>query len=100
MNKSVIKEKVYTSKLGLKFAISQFNKPASGDVVFFTQSEFDWIKKQDLKPEEFQFLWLSKKENHLYSPVPEQSQEEHKNIGLQIASEIIKQLKGEKPNEN
>ena len=100
MNKSGIKQKIYTSKLGLKFAITQFNKPAIGDVVFFTQTEFDWIKEQNLKPEEFRFLWLSKKENYLYQIFPEEAQEAQKNIGLQIAGEIIKQLKGEKPNEN
>lgn len=63
--------KIHRSKLGLKFAVSEVNKPAENDLVFFTKEELDWIVKRNLSPEEFQIVWGLKKEDHNYSPIPE-----------------------------
>jgi hypothetical protein len=84
--------KVYTSKLGLRFSISQLNRPKQGDVVFFTIAEWDWMKTQNLKPEEFKALWHLKSENHHYCPIPEQEQIKQCEDTAKIAAEVIKSI--------
>lgn len=86
--------KVYTSKEGLRFGISVTPKPAEGDVVFFTGEEFDWIKKQGFNAAEFKFCWESKKENHLWSPIPEVTKHLKNEMAVRYSNEIINSLKG------
>lgn len=62
---------ILTSKLGLKFSISLFPKPAEDGVVFFTEAEIAYIKKNKLTPEEFRILWNFKKEDYTYDCIPD-----------------------------
>lgn len=84
--------KVYHSKSGKRFSITNVNKPSDGEVVFFTQREFDWLKSQNLKQEEFDLVWNLKKENHLYDPVPLEQSEKAQTVADKYAKEIIEML--------
>lgn len=86
--------KIYTSKLGLKFAISAVQRPMKDGVIFITQREMDWIKEQNLEPEEFKALWLLKSEDHRYDPIPERAETEAQKLANEYAPKIIDKLKG------
>ncbi len=88
--------KVYTSKLGLKFSIVPFNKPHAGEVVFFTQSEWDWIKKQNLKPEEFKAIWFLKRDNYQYDPIPVEETKQGAIDTVEFAKQVIESIWGKK----
>lgn len=72
--------KVYVSKKGRKFGITNAHRPSEGDVVFFTRAEFDWMKSQNLAPDEFEALWLLKRDDFRYNPIPQE--ETDKAIGM------------------
>lgn len=86
--------KIFTSKLGLKFSISAVPRPGEGDVVFFTEEEWIWIKSKGLSPEEFKCLWYLKKEDFRYNPIPEREDKRAEDLAKKYASEIIGKLKG------
>lgn len=86
--------KIYESKLGLKFVISPIAKPADGDVVYFSQAEWDYMKSQKLDPEQFKIVWNLKKENHRYSMMPEDEPKPINHAYSKIGNEIIEMLRG------
>ena len=99
--------KIYTSKAGLKFSIVKYNKPAEGNVVYFTESEWIYLKDQKLEPEQFALIWNLKKENHLYSPIDTPktldsvTQPSHiPKTGSQWAAEIVEMLRAKRQGRN
>lgn len=91
-------DKIYKSKSGKQFKIGKFPAPFHMDAVTFTQEEFDWMKAQKLTPEQFDFLWNAKKENHNYPMIPTQDVEKQANMGFVWAGKIIDDLNGIKNN--
>lgn len=93
--------KVYKSKLGLRFCIAPFQAPLKKcpetleDIVTFSEAEWDWIKSQNLKPEEFKVLWSLKKDDFRYNPIPSEQK-----TGPEWAKLIINQLKGRNDSSN
>lgn len=85
--------KIYKSKEGLQFRISTISMPSDGHIVYFTQAEFDWIKSQNLGPNEFRFLWLSKKEDHLYQIIPEVDLNAAAQLANKYVPGILKEIK-------
>lgn len=83
--------KIYKSKAGYQFSISPIAKPCSGDVVYFTQAEFDWMKK--LSPAEFAIIWNMKKENFRYDPIPEEEKAEGQKLAEKYCPEIMEEIK-------
>jgi hypothetical protein len=86
--------KTYKSKEGLQFRISQNPLPHDGEIVYFTSKEYEWIKQQGLSSDEFRVLWLMKKDDFRYNPIPESEIEKSSSIGIRYAQEIKKMLKG------
>ena len=86
--------KIYTSKKNRKFAISNGVKPPDGDVVFFTKREFDWCKQQNLDADQFETIWLLKRDDFRYDPIPEEEKIHSVNIGVRYAQEIQQMLRG------
>lgn len=62
---------VYQLKSGKKFSISRFPKPREGEVVYFTEEEWTYIREQRFTHAHKDFLWEAKSRNHQYSIVPE-----------------------------
>jgi hypothetical protein len=91
--------KVYTSKEGLKFSISPTNRPAEGEVVYFTTAEWDWMKFHCKDPERFRLIYNLKKDDYLYSPIPEKEITVAAKLALEIGGQIIEQLKRGKKSE-
>lgn len=91
-------DKIYKSKSGKQFKIGKFAAPFHNDVVTFTQEEFDWLKLQNLKPDEFDFLWLAKKDNFNYKMIPDEHIEKQTNMGVVWAGKILDDLKNIKKN--
>lgn len=89
-------DKIYKSKSGKQFKIGKFSAPFHMDAVTFTQEEFDWLKSQNLKPEEFDFLWNAKKENHNYPMIPTEYIAENEKVSDKYSREIINLLKGKR----
>ena len=85
--------KIYTSKNGKKFSITTLPKPSEGEVVYFTQREFDWLKAKNLTPQEFEVVWNLKRENHAYSPIPEEEVAKAESVADRYGKAIIEQLK-------
>lgn len=90
--------KTYTSKEGLKFSISPTNRPAEGEVVYFSQAEWDWMKLHCKETEKFRVIYNLKKDDYLYSPIPEKELTLAAKYAFTIGSEIIEQLKRGKRN--
>jgi hypothetical protein len=86
--------KTYKSKEGLQFRISQAPLPNDGEIVYFTQAEYDWIKEQKLSSDEFKVLWLFKKDDFRYCPIPTKEIEESCSVGVRYARQIKDMLKG------
>lgn len=68
--------KTYKNKSGREFRITPQPRPAEGSVVYFTQEEFTWMKGQNISTEEFEYLWLLKREDHRAQIMPEVSEKE------------------------
>ncbi len=85
----VYKSKIYVSREGLSFSIVKFPKPAIGSVVYFTEKEFEWLKKEKLKPEHFKFLWLAKKDDHNYQMLPD----DVLSLGEQLAQKYMPSIR-------
>lgn len=85
--------KIYKSKLGLKFSISTTHLPEKDGVVFFRHDEWDWIKKQELSPEEFKVIWDLKKDDYQYNPVPKKEKDEASVMADRYCEEIKAMLK-------
>lgn len=81
-------DKVYISKLGYKFSICEFAQKADGDVVYFSQMEYDWIKSKKLSSSEFAILWNLKKENFRYDIIPDVE----KSSGLLLANKYVPEI--------
>ena len=62
--------------------------------MYFTQREFDWMKSQNLSPEHFETLWLLKRDDFRYDPIPEEEKLQSANIGVRYAQEIKQMLRG------
>ena len=90
--------KTYKSKEGLQFRISEFPLPNEGEIVHFTKTEWEWIKSQNLSSDEFRVLWLMKREDYTYNPIPKSDIEKAKSIGVRYAEEIKEMLKGRRRN--
>ena len=86
--------KTYKSKEGLQFRISPNHLPSDGEIVYFTANEYEWIKQQGLNSDEFRVLWLMKKEDFRYNPIPESEIDKSCSIGIRYAQEIKRMLKG------
>lgn len=86
--------KVYTSKLGLRFAISPTHRPAEDGVVFFQQNEYTWILDQKLTPEEFSCLWHLKRDDFCYNPIPEKEETEASKLAQKYGNIIMNSLRG------
>lgn len=82
-------KKVYTSKSGRQFAVVQIARPAVGTVVFFTDLEFDWIKRQNLQPAEFDCLWELKRDDFQYYCIPDEEILEPARLAKKYAPGIL-----------
>jgi hypothetical protein len=91
--------RVYTSQAGCRFAIVPISRPSLEGIVFFSSAEFDWLRAQNLSPEEFKVVWALKRDNHEYSPVPEEVIARAITVAQSTAADIISMLKkpGEEP---
>jgi hypothetical protein len=87
-------KKIYTSKLGLKFAIDPIQKPCADDVVFFTPNEYEWIRQQNLSSDEFKALWMLKRDDFRYNPIPVKDETEAARLARVYGDVIIERLKG------
>lgn len=90
--------KTYKSKEGLQFRISEFPLPGEGEIVYFTKTEWEWMKSQALSSDEFRVLWLMKKDDYTYNPIPKSDIEKANSIGIRYAEEIKEMLKGKRRN--
>jgi len=88
--------KTYKSKSNKQFKIGKFHAPFHMDVVTFTEEEFQWMKDQHLTTDQFDFLWLAKKENFRYPIIPDKHIEESEKVSDKYSREIIELLKGVK----
>lgn len=86
--------KTYKSKEGLQFRISQNPLPCDGEIVYFTQAEYDWIKEQKLSSDEFRVLYLMKKDDFRYCPIPQEEIEKSEELGVKYAQQIKQMLMG------
>lgn len=84
--------KVYTSKLGRKFSIVDTPRPPEGDVVFFTRLEYEWAKSLPVSPKEFEFLWLTKKDDYRTEIIPDSVKEEKLTVAQKYCAQIREML--------
>lgn len=87
-------DKVYTSQLGLEFHIGPYPCPTKNGRPTFTRSEYEWIKQQGLKPDEFAFLHKAKLEDYTYSMIPEKEVSQAALWAKEFGDKIIAKLKG------
>ncbi len=80
--------KVYKSKSGKEFSLVDYPRPAVGNVVYFTKREFEWMKSQSLATAEFDFLWLSKKEDYNFTIIPESAIEKTQTVAQRYCEAI------------
>jgi len=90
--------KIYKSKSGKPFYISKFPAPIKDDIVTFTENEFQWMKDQCLTSDQFDFLWMAKKEDFRYPVIPQQEENKAQTIADKYCTEIINMYKGIKKN--
>jgi hypothetical protein len=86
--------KVYTSKLGAKFKLSDNHRPGEGDVVYFTRAEFEYMKTQKYNAEKFYGAYLVKRGDFRWSPIPDDVSESQAQMSARMAGETIEMLKG------
>ena len=68
--------KTYKNKSGREFRITPQPRLADGNIVYFTQEEFTWMKQQNISTEEFEYLWLLKRDDCNAQIMPEISEKE------------------------
>ena len=89
----MLTQKTYV-KAGLRFRISELNKPAEDGVVYFTQDEFLWMKEQvPFGEEEFKCLYGLKKDNYQYNCIPVNDKPLGARLAEQYAPGIIKEIR-------
>lgn len=82
----------YKSKLGRLFRIAKICKPREGEVVFFSEDEWIWIKAQDLNSEQFDLLWRFKYEDYRHEIITESIRAEQKEIAKKYSTAILESL--------
>lgn len=80
-------DKVYES-YGLKYGITKFPRPTHNGVVYFTQSQFDYLKANKCSREEFEYLWKMKKADWSFDFIPQ----EVKNEALKLANKYVPEI--------
>lgn len=84
--------KIYTSKLGRKFSIMDTPRPPEGEIVFFTRAEYEWAKSLPVTPEEFEYLWLTKKDDYRAQIIPASVKEEKLTVAQKYCAQIREML--------
>jgi hypothetical protein len=87
----------YKSKSGRKFLITKYPIPSKGDLVYFTQDEWEWMKEQKLRSEEFDALWEFKKDDHTYQMIPDKDNAVGKTLADNYVPAILEEIKRKIP---
>lgn len=90
-----MKERIYSLKGGKKIAFSKTFRPRDGDVVFFLEEEWRYIKQMGFTDEHKLFLWQAKFENFRYPIIPEKGLTEPE-VVRKYCGEILKLFEGKK----
>jgi hypothetical protein len=89
--------KTYKSKSGKEFRISKFPKEKEGEIVYFTEDEFMWLKSNNVSPEEFNFIHNAKLLDFRFEIITKQEEEKKisnaKMLADKYATPIIERLK-------
>lgn len=85
--------KIYKSKDGLEFRILDINTPQTDGIVNWTRAEFDWIKTNNIKGDEYKAIHYLKQENYLFSPIPEEELSKSARLAKEYGEKILSSLR-------
>jgi hypothetical protein len=92
--------KTYKSKSGKQFRIEDFPKPSTGDVIYITPAEFDFIKSSNMTPEEFDYIWHMRMRDYTFEIIPKSEKLNAKELAIKYATQIKEMLMGKKDEQN
>lgn len=88
---------ILTYEGGRKYTVSPIARPVEGDVLYLTPEEINWIRKQGLGAQEFEYIYRVKKEDFrvkiITDPEPPATEV---SIANKYCEAIKKELKGKK----